>query len=453
MDLKNIKKVYLSGIGGSSMSGIALVLESFGMNVSGSDSLSSYTTDSLIAKGIKVDIPQVSDNITDDIDLYIYSAAISEDNPERVRCRELSIETVERGVFIGYLTSLYKFNIGISGTHGKTTCTGMVGCIFMESDLNPSIHLGATLKQIGSNFKIGGNDLFIVEACEYSGSYLNFKQNMILITNVDSDHLEYFGSLDNIKKSFKTYINQLPVDGCVVINNDDDNSLDILDGFNKKVITYGINNSSDYMARNVNFDDSFGHYDLYHNDELLGHIDLKVTGMHNVYNSLGSCALALEYGLDFDVVKHGIEEFTGASRRMEYKGTFNGAKVYDDYGHHPTEIDVTRKAVELLNYNKSWIIYEPLTYSRTKMLLDDFGVVLSKFDNVVLIDIFASREKDEFGIDSSMIVDEVKKYNPNAVYVPFNEVKEHLGDKVHSDDIILAMGPGDITKVISELTK
>ncbi len=453
MNLKNIKNVYLSGIGGSSMSGIALLLKSFNMNVSGSDSQSSSHTNDLINKGIRVDIGQVRENITKDIDLYIYSAAIAADNPERIACEELGIETVERGVFIGYLTSLYNFNIGISGTHGKTTNTGMIGCIFLASGMNPSIHLGTTLKQIGSNFHIGSEEIFIVEACEYSESYLNFNQNMILITNIDSDHLEYFGSLDNIKKSFRTYIDKLPVDGVVVINNDDSNSLDILDGFSKKVVTFGIDNKSDYTARNLKFYDSCGSFDLYHNETLLGNISLQVSGLHNVYNSLGSVALSLEYGLSFDTVKKGIEDFSGTDRRLEYKGLFNGAKVYDDYGHHPVEIDVTRKAVELMTYDKSWIIYEPLTYTRTKDHLIEFGEVLSKFDNIILIDIYASREKDIYNINSSMVADEVKKYNPNVVYINYEKVREYLIDKVTSNDVVIAMGPGRITKVIEELIK
>ena len=455
MDLKNYKRIYMCGIGGISMSGLAEILKYWNFEVSGSDGIQSKITDHLIEKGINVVIGQKKENITNNIDLFVYTAAIRKDNPEYVAAQEQGIPMIERGEFLGELTKLFKTTIGISGTHGKTTTTSLVSCIFLRANMDPSIQVGSLLKQIDGNFRVGNSDYFIIEACEYCDSFLNFKQHSAIITNIDNDHLDYFKNLDNIILSFKKYMDNIAEDGYVVINKDDENAMKVCDAVKSNLITYSIKDKADVYATNIRYDElGNGIFDLYHNDTLLGEVHLSVPGEHNVSNAVAAAALSLMYNIDFESIKLGLNEYTGASRRLEYKGTLNGAPVYDDYAHHPTEIEATAAGFLKRKHATSWAIFEPHTYSRAYEHKEAFAKVLQVFDNIILTDIYAAREVNTLGIKESDLVESISKYNPRIVHISNHfDIYKYLKENVKEEDIVITLGAGYVTKVAELLVK
>ena len=452
----NKKNVYFIGIGGISMSGIALILSNYGYKVSGSDIIENEMVRHLEENGIKVNIGQVKENISSDIDLVVYTAAIKDDNEELVRARELGIETIERGEFLGELTLNFKDCIGIAGTHGKTTTSSMVSCVFMEKKLDPSIQIGANLSVINGNYRVGKSDYFIIEACEYKDSYQNFKQRSAIITNVDNDHLDYFKNIDNIEKSFREYVSHLPSDGVLVLNMDNERCYNLKDYTKATVITCSLNNeNADYYTKNIEFDDrGIASYDIYSKDKFITRITLGVKGIHNVLNSLECFALCKWYGIDNYSIELGLKKFTGASRRMEFKGTFNGANVYDDYGHHPTEIEATSNAVLKEKYRESYAIFEAHTFSRVKNHIDDFVKSLSKFDHIIVIDIYAAREQNIYNVSPMDIVNKLLKIGKDARYISdYEEIKKYLKKVVKEGDLIITLGAGNVTKIANLLVE
>ncbi len=455
LDIKKYKNIYMVGIGGISMSGIAEILVKWGYNVSGSDWAKSDQTEWLEKNGVKVNIGQVAENISNDIDLVVYTAAIKEDNPELVKARELNIPIVERGMFLGELTKLFKDTIGIAGTHGKTTTTSMVACSFLEANLDPSIQVGAVLSNIDGNYRVGHSDYFIIEACEYCESYLNFKQRSAIVLNIDNDHLDYFGNIENIQKSFEKYVSHLPADGFLVINVDDMRCYALRNHTKATVITVGSGYNANWHYENLDFDeDGCASYDVYHDREKVQRIKLNVTGVHNVMNSLCCIALCDAYGIDVSIVAKALAKFNGASRRLEFKGMFNGAKVYDDYGHHPTEIMATVRGIKNKKFNESWVVFEAHTYSRLVEHLKDFAKALVNFDHIIIMDIYAAREVNTFNIHEEDLMNELKKLGKDSVHISdYDEIVKYLGDNVQKDDIILTLGAGNVTKIATLLTK
>ena len=448
-DLNNYKNIYMIGIGGISMSGLAHILISWNYSVSGSNNEINNMTEELEKSGVKVFIGHDYNNIDKSIDLVVYTAAIKEDNPELVHAKELNIPIMERGMFLGELTKLFKDTIGVSGTHGKTTTTSMVSECFLASKLDPTIQVGSTLKSINGNYRVGKSDYFIIEACEYKDSFLDFKQKSAIVLNIDNDHLDYFKNLDNIKKSFKEYVSHLPNDGLLVLNGDDKNCLELALYTKAKVLTYGLNNKNNYNAKNISFDENgFGEYDLYEKDKFISHIKLSVVGKHNILNSLACITLSLYYGIKIEDIKKGLKNYTGAARRFEYKGLFNGAKVYDDYGHHPTEVNAISESILNKKYNKSWVIFEPHTYTRVKNHSKDFAKSLINFDNIIIVDIYAAREQNTFNVSENDIINELKILNKEAIYLSdYNDIREYLKKNVKENDLILTLGAGYITKL------
>ena len=453
--IKKYKKIHMIGIGGVSMSGIAEILHSWGFEVSGSNNANNENIDKLIEAGIKVKIGHCAENIIGS-DVVVYTAAISEDNPELVHAKELGIPTIERSTFLGELTRCFENTITIAGTHGKTTTTSMVSLCFLEALKDPSIQVGATLPQIDGNYLVGNSEYFIIEACEYVESFLEFSPKSEIILNIDNDHLDYFKNFENIKNAFVKYVKLLPDDGSLVVNGDDYNCLDLLQHTNAKCLTYGISNkNTDFFAVNIVFDENgCAEFDVYNRNSLFGRFKLSVPGMHNVLDSLGCIALCSEYGISVEHIQAALLKFKGACRRFEYKGLVNGANVFDDYGHHPTEILATAKALMAKKYNKSWVVFQPHTYSRTQSLLSDFAKVLLNFDNVIIIDIYAAREKNIYGISSQNLVDEIRKFGKDALYLPdFDECTSYLKSHVQTGDIVLTLGAGTVTKISDMLVK
>ena len=447
--LKKYKKVHMVGIGGVSMSGIAEILVNFGITVTGSNNVETETTKKLENAGIAVSIGHNEKNILDQ-DVVVYSAAIKQDNPELLAAKAKNIPVIERADFLGELTRCYKDTITISGTHGKSTTTSMVSLCFLEALKDPSIQVGADIKQLDGNYKVGNSEYFIIEACEYVESFLKFSTKSEIILNIDNDHLDYFKNFENIKNAFIKYVKLLPNDGLLVVNGDDKNALDLPKYTKAHAITYGISNkNTDFFAVNIVFDNNgFPEFDVYAKGEFYGRIKLSVPGMHNVLNSLACIALCNYYGIKLDAIQKALLSFTGAVRRFEFKGTVNGANIYDDYGHHPTEIVATAKALMNKKYNKSWVVFQPHTYSRTKNLLDDFAKALLNFDNIIVLDIYAAREKNTYGITSKDLVDKICSLGKKALYMPdFNDCVDYLKDNVEENDIIITQGAGTVTEI------
>lgn len=450
MNIKDYHNIYMSGIGGISMSGIAEILKNWGFIVNGSDAAISEQTEHLESIGVHVDIGQVSNNIKEDIDLFIYSAAIHEDNPEYIRAKELNIPMIERGAFLGELTKLYKDTIGIAGTHGKTSTTGMVSEIFLHGNMDPSIQIGAIMKNIEANYRVGNSDYFIIEACEYHNSFLNFKQRSAIVLNIDDDHMDFFKTMDNVVKSYKEYVSMLPNDGFLVINRDDDRCYSLKDSTKAKVITVGTNNNADWHYEDVSFnEDGYPTYKAFKGNNLYAEVVLQVTGLHNVFNSLCAIALGDAYGIDKNTIVEALSKFSGNSRRMEFKGYFCGAKVYDDYGHHPTEILATYKAIKNKKYNECWVVFEPHTFSRLYEHLNQFAEVLVNFDHIIITNIYAAREVNTYNIK---VEDLQKLLKKESIHISsHDEIVKYLKEHVHENDIILTLGAGNVTKIAKKL--
>ncbi len=448
----NKKNIHLIGIGGVSMSGIASILQNEGYNVTGSDMQKSKITESLENKGIKVydgHHPEVIKNA----DIIVYTAAISDDDPEIKEAKALGKELWERSKFLGELMLNYENCLCISGTHGKSTTTGMVSNIFLEAKLNPTILIGAIMPRINSTCFIGGKKYLIMEACEYVDSFLSFHPTSEIITNIDNDHLDYFKNLDNIKNSFHKYTNLLPENGYLIYNTDDINSLNISENTKAHIITYGINNNAMYKALNIKFN-SLGYYsfDIYYNNTYLTNISLNINGKHNIYNALAAFALAHVYIENIDIIKKGLESYHGVERRFQYIGEYHNALIYDDYAHHPSEIKTTLASVKKVKHEESWAVFQSHTYSRTKEHLDSFADVLSGFDHIVIAPIYGAREINTFNINENMLVDKIKEKNKNVIYIDsFEKITNYLKENVKENDLVITIGAGPINKVANML--
>lgn len=454
-NIKKYKKIHMIGIGGVSMSGLAEILLNWGFEISGSDSTKSEQIEKLKNAGIKIFFNHTAENVIGS-DIVVYTAAISKDNPELLKAKALGIPTVERADFLGELTRCFKDTIAISGTHGKTTTTSMISLCFLEALKDPSIQVGAYLKNIDGNYRVGNSEHFIIEACEYVESFLKFSPKTEIVLNIDNDHLDYFKNFENIKNAFIKFVRILPKDGLLVVNGDDANCLDLINLTDAKSLTYGITNKNvDFFAVNITFDNNgFAEFDVYHKDKFYDRIKLAIPGTHNILNCLACIATCNEYGISKDHIKLALSKFTGAHRRFEYKGTVNGATIFDDYGHHPTEIISTAKALMNKTYNKSWVVFQPHTYSRTKLLLDDFAKALLNFDNIIILDIYAAREKNTYNISSEDLVNSIKKFEKSAKFLSnFDDVVKFLKENVKENDIILTLGAGTVTQIGPMLLK
>ncbi len=449
-NIKKYKNIHMIGIGGVSMSGIAAILLNWGFHVTGSDRADSETLDKLRQLGIKVTVGHNLEDV-ETSDVVVYSAAVKQDDPEMQKAKELNIPTIERADFLGDLTRCYEDSICISGTHGKTTTTSMVSLCFLEGLKDPSIQVGAYLKQIDGNYKVGNSEHFVIEACEYVESFLKFSPKAEIILNIDNDHLDYFKNFENIKNAFVKYVKLLPDDGLLILNADDENCLNLKNFTSAKIVTYGIHNeNADFIAKNITFDnDGFAMFDVYYKNEFFTNIHLSVPGMHNVLNALACLSLSTEYGISKNDIQIALSKFTGAHRRFEYKGKINNiASVYDDYAHHPTEIRATANSLANKKYNQSWVVFQPHTYSRTKNLLDDFADALLLFDNVIVLDIYAARENNVFGISSSDLVDKINLLGKNAKYIPdFDECVHFVKEHINENDVVITLGAGTVTKI------
>lgn len=449
------KPIHFVGIGGTSMSGIAEIVLSMGFLVSGSDRTLSHVTEKLEQSGIKIFEGHNAENVVNS-SLVVYTAAVKLDNPELVHAKELGIPRMERSDFLGEITKLYKETISICGTHGKTTTTSMISLAFLEAQKDPTVQVGAEIRQLdGNNYKVGKSPYFILESCEYVRSFLKFHPKTVVLLNIEEDHLDYYKDLDDIKSAFRDFVNLVPEEGFVIVNSDDANCLDVIKDVKGKVITIGINNkSADFYADNIKVnEDGFYEFDAIFNG-MKYPISLSVPGYHHIYNALSTIAVGIAYGIEINVLQKALKEFTGASRRFEFVGKYNGAKIYDDYAHHPTEIKATIEAASKMKYNKLWVVFQPHTYSRTKALYNEFIDSFINADELILLDIYAAREPFDETISSKMLADEVNEKYHNCTYLPsLEEATKYLKENLKENDVLLTIGAGTVTKIGYELIK
>lgn len=448
--------VHFIGIGGISMSGLAKILLDRHFTVSGSDAHISDLTTELQQDGCIISYPQSADNITGDIDLVVYTAAIHPDNPELKAAVDAGIPTLTRAELLGQIMKNYHTAVNVAGTHGKTTTTSMITEILLAADADPTISVGGILNSIGGNIRVGRSDLFVTEACEYTNSFLSFNPTINIILNVKADHLDFFKDLDDIRHSFKLFTEKLPSDGTLIINTDIDNYEYFYQDTDCEVITFGSDPAkSMYSASDITYDE-LGRctYSLLINGEKADTITLGVPGLHNVYNSLAAIAAARKLSVDMEHIKAGLSNFKGTNRRFEKKGTFNGVTVIDDYAHHPDEIRATLSSAAHYPHNNVWVVFQPHTYSRTKLLFNEFADALSHADKVVLTKIYAARETDTLGISSADLCEKIKSLGKECVYIDnFEDIEKYLLKNCINGDLLITMGAGDVYQIGEDLLK
>ena len=440
--LMNIHKIHFVGIGGSGMSPLAEILFQKGYAITGSDVNESDNIKRMRSLGITVWMQQTAENVQD-TELVVYTAAVSMDNPELAEAQKRGIPTIERAQLLGEITSHYSKTVAVAGTHGKTTTTSMLSQILIQGGFDPSVFIGGRLPLIGANGKAGASDIMVCEACEFKDHYLQMKPAISIILNVDADHLDYFGSLENVIASFNRFA-QLTTEA-LIVNLDDAHAMKaVADMSDKKVITYGVAETCEWTAHNISFvRGCFGVYDLHHNGEFFAHITLGVPGSHNIHNSMAAAAAAFLCGASAEQIAEGILSFQGAGRRFEFLGEVDGITIADDYAHHPTEITATLKTAKAMGYNRVWGIFQPFTFSRTARHLNEFADSLRIADRVVVSDIMGSRETNEYQVSSQQITDQIE----HAVYLPtFEEITDYVAANAQSGDLILTMGGGDVYK-------
>lgn len=440
-DLNIGAHIHFIGIGGISMSGLAEICIERGFSVSGSDRSRSHITDKLEAHGAKIYIGHKAENVSE-ADLAVHTAAVHEDNPEMAECAARGIKRIDRAEFLGALMKCYEKSIGVSGTHGKTTTTSMLAHALIYAKKDPTVSVGGELDIIGGNIKAGGSEYFLTEACEYTNSFLKFFPKIAVITNIEADHLDFFSGIDEIIESFGKFARLTEKDGCVIAWGEDKNIKKALKNTDCRITYYGIAQHFTYHPENLCYRGGFAEFDVVRRNEKICHIALNVPGEHNVLNALAAVAVCDEYGIDpLDAAK-GIESFKGTHRRFEKTGELNGAPVIADYAHHPTEIKATLNTAEKFGRSKIWCVFQPHTYTRTKLLWKDFLTCFDTADELILTDIYAAREMPD-GVTTSEGL--AAAIGNNTLYIKdFPEIAEYLKKHVAAEDMVFVMGAGDI---------
>ncbi|MBD5163063.1 MAG: UDP-N-acetylmuramate--L-alanine ligase [Oscillibacter sp.] len=440
------RRVHLAGIGGVSMSPLAEVLHGMGLIVQGSDQSDSAAVEHLRSLGIHVHAGHEASDI-EGAEFVVRTAAIHDDNPEIAAARAGGIPVFERAEAWGAIMQQYENAVCIAGTHGKTTTTSMTTHIFMAAQADPTVMIGGTLPMLHSGYRVGRGDTIILESCEYCNSFLHFFPTVAVVLNVEADHLDFFKDLEDIKHSFRRFAQLVPADGAIVANADDPNAMDALKGL--PLFTFGCREKADCQAQNLVWNQGRPDFDVVAGGEVYAHLSLRVAGLHNVYNALAAAAAAYVLKIPGKAVQQGLEGFSGAGRRFELKGQYNGARIYDDYAHHPAELHALLEMANTLGYDRVVCAFQPHTYTRTRALFDDFVRELKLAGLVVLTDIYAARETNTIGISSRDLAERI----PGALYCPtLAGAAEKLREIARPGDLILTVGAGDIYTVGEMLT-
>ena len=437
----NFNHIYFIGIGGISMSALAEIMIEEGIKVSGSDRSNSKIIKKLQNSGASIYINHDPKNISGDIDLLVYTSAISEDNPELLRARDLNIKIMDRAEFLGYVMKNYRHAICVSGTHGKTTTTGMLSSVLLETDLNPTIFLGGEMDSLGGNLLKGSYELLLTEACEYKRNFLKFNPTMEIILNIEEDHLDYYKDLSDIQGAFVEYAEKIPSEGHLIVN---EACRSLFNNIKAGLVTFGLKDEADYYASNIKLLPTPS-YTLMHKGQEIAEIKLQVFGEHNILNSLAVCAAGISLGLEPEIIAKGLNDFKGTHRRYEYKGQVKGAVLIDDYAHHPSEMTATLKTARHYTRGRIITVFQPHTYTRTIKLLDGFAEALSLSDEAILVDIYAAREINTGEIHSKDIINKMEK---GAIYAEsFQEAAELVKSMVQGGDTIITMGAGNVDQI------
>lgn len=441
--------IYFIGIGGISMSGLAEILASRGHQVSGTDVKETAVTKHLQSLGIHINFGHRAENITDDITLVVYTAAIHDDNPELRAAHEKGIRIMDRAHLLGQIMDEYHDSVAVSGTHGKTTTTSMVSEILLAAEKDPTITVGGILPTIGSNLRIGNSPYFVAEACEYFDSFLQFNPFIAIILNVESDHLDYFKTLENIRRSFHAFAQRVPDNGLLVISEKIDNVKELTDGLTCHVETFGLSEKANWRAENIVHEaDGRNSFDIYHNSAFFTTIHLHIPGEHNITNALAAIAASAFLGAAPEDCVKGLHHYTGTERRFQLKGKKDGITVIDDYAHHPTEIKAALAAAQNVQHNTTWCVFQPHTFSRTRFLFDEFGEAFGDADEIIIADIFAARETDDGTVSAAQLADRIAQTGKSARYVgDFAAIEAYLREHCKSGDLLMTVGAGDVYKI------
>lgn len=449
--LEGCKSVYFIGIGGINMSSLAHITKNMGYEVAGSDRTETELTKRLQAQGIRINYSHSREN-TEGFDAFVYTVAISPDNPEYRYAVDNGLPCISRADYLGYIMTRYKRRIGIAGMHGKSSCTSMCAEALIKCGAEPTVLSGAELPIMNGAYCVRGDENFVFEACEYMDSFLHFNPSVAVILNIEMDHVDYFKSMEQIRESFYKYASLVGREGVVVYNADDAEVCRALDGVEARMISFGVDTKgATYRAENITSSIGGYSFDVIFDGKKVAHIDLTVTGYHNIYNALAAFAVCRECGVPDEELGKALGGFGGACRRMEYKGSVGGARVYDDYGHHPTEIRATLSGAKSLceDGGRLFCVYQPHTYSRTAALLDEFATAFEACDRVIFADIYAAREINTFGVSSELLATMI---GDKATYAGgFSDSADLLGNELRAGDVCVVMGAGDIYKVFDYL--
>ncbi|MCL2366278.1 MAG: UDP-N-acetylmuramate--L-alanine ligase [Oscillospiraceae bacterium] len=441
--IKSGEKIHLVGIGGVSMSPLAEILHDMGIHVSGSDVAESPSTKKLRAMGIDVKIGHFVENI-EGVGSIIRTAAAREDNAEINAARACGIPVFERAQAWGYIMRGYKNAVCIAGVHGKTTTTSMMTHILLAAKTDPTIMIGGTLPVLGSGYRVGKGEVIVAESCEYYNSFHSFSPTVAVILNVDIDHIDFFTDIDHVKSSFRKFASLVPENGHIVCNFDDAHTMDTLTPLHRELLTFGFGEGAKVRGVNASIAGHNPSMDILYDNQPFCKIKLNIPGVHNLKNALAAAAAAMAVGISPDAIERGLNGFEGVGRRFEYKGTFNGADIYDDYAHHPNELKVLLDAVESLDYERIILAFQPHTFSRTKALFDDFTRELQRPDVTFLSPIYAARESDDISISSDDLAQVVSGAHS---FVDFPELTDQIRAIAREGDIVLTVGAGDIFRV------
>ncbi|MDO4594139.1 MAG: UDP-N-acetylmuramate--L-alanine ligase [Tissierellia bacterium] len=452
---KKYLNIHFIGIGGISMSGIAMLLLKHGYNISGSDRKASEILNHLSENGANIYIGQKKENIHNP-DLVIYTDAILPDNEELMKAKSLDIPVVTRGIFLGALMRNYKNSIAVSGSHGKSTTTSIISKILMNSPEDPTILLGGDLDEIDGNVHVGSEDFLVTEACEYKGNIRHYFPSTVIVLNIDEDHLDYYKNLEDIVETFKAYMRNQDKNSKTILNLNEKNNRLILDSIQGRLITYAQeNDDADYNAINIRFDEiGRPEFDLKMPDGSLEHFKLGIIGRHNINNAMASIIATYENGIDIEIIRENVKNYTGLHRRMELIGKVNGTKIMTDYGHHPSEIKVTLEALKEHTKGRLICIWQPHTYSRTKTLIDEFAKCFDYADEVIVTEIYAAREKYDPSIHSKDVVKKLIERNIDAKYIQtFEQARDYIYEDIKEDDLVITTGCGTPNELAEMIVK
>lgn len=441
----NTKKVHFIGIGGVSMSALAEILIRNNYIVSGSDNNSNAFTNNLQKMGATIYKGQHQDNIKDDIDLVIYTAAVKEDNPEYIASKAKNIKLIDRAELLGTIMKIYKYPIAVSGTHGKTTTTSIIGKILIDAKKDPTISVGGFLKVINGNFRMGNSEYIVAESCEYFDSFLKFYPHIGLILNVEYDHSDYFKNLEHIQESFNKFAKNIDKNGYLIINNNIKNFENITKNLECNIITFGSENA-DYYYKNVQFSPlGTPSFDIYHKNNFISNVNLNVVGIHNILNAMAAFIVSSILDIPTETAINSLETFENPNRRFQFKGELNGVKIIDDYAHHPTEIKSTLASAKRVDHNKIYCVFQPHTFTRTLEFLDDFSKSFEDADTIIILDIFPAREIDTGKIHSKDLVNKIKNLGKDVFYFStFEDAKKYMLSNLVPNDLLITMGAGDV---------